>query len=77
LTPAYGESWPATRAQLGAVNITYTAGYTAVPEPIIQAMYLMIGDMYDNREAVSQGNEYRANPTACNLLYPYRIDLGV
>lgn len=85
LTPAYGETWPETRAQIGAVTIIYTAGYTpegsppedTTPEPIKQAMYLMIGDMYDNREAVSQGNEYRMNPTVQNLLFPYRIDLGV
>jgi len=85
LTAAYGASWPDTRDQLGAVTITYTAGYTPIgspaedstPENIVQAIYLMIGDMYDNREAVSQGGEYRINPTAENLLFPDRIDLGV
>ena len=85
LTPAYGEKWPSTRAQLGAVTITYTAGYLptgsppedSTPEPIKQAIYLMIGDYYENREAGSQGNEYRINPTAESLLFPYRLDLGV
>lgn len=85
LTAAYGADWPTARAQLGAVTITYTAGYTPVgspavapvPDNIMQAMFLMIGDMYDNREAISQGVEYRINPSTENLLFPSRIDLGV
>jgi hypothetical protein len=27
ITPAYGKSWPATRNQAGAVEVTFTAGY--------------------------------------------------
>lgn len=85
LTPAFGEVWPDTRAQLGAVTITYTAGYADInsppengtPQNIVQAMYLMIGDMYDNRESGSQGNAYQINPTQVNLLVPDRIDMGV
>lgn len=37
LSPAYGETWPATRDQVGAVRITYVAGYSsasAVPQEI-------------------------------------------
>lgn len=79
LTAAYGESWPATRVELGAVTVTYTSGYAdgSVPEAIVQAMYLMIGGMYDVRDEVSQGNAYQTNPTVERLLMPYRIDLGV
>ena len=87
LTAAHGADWPVARDQLGAVTITYTAGYTPTgdspavnptPKPIIRAMYLMIGDMFDNREAVSQSfATYKINPTTENLLFPYRIDLGV
>ena len=85
LTPAFGETWPDTRAQIGAVTITYTAGYADIntpaengtPKAIVQAMFLIIGDMYDNREGVSQSGEYRINPSVQNLLQPYRIDMGV
>ena len=85
LTPTFGETWPDTRAQLGAVNINYNAGYADIntpaengtPKPIVQAMFLIIGDMYDNREGVSQSGEYRINPSVQNLLQPYRIDMGV
>ena len=84
VTAAFGETFPATQVQIGAVTITYTAGYTptgspladTTPENIVQAIYLMIGDMFDNREAVAQGQEYRINPTAENLMFPDRIDLG-
>ena len=84
LSPAFGETWPDTRAQLGAVTITYQAGYADIntpaengtPQPIVQAMFLMIGNMYDNRESVNQGNAYQVNPTEANLLQPYRISMG-
>ena len=85
LSPAFGETWPDTQVQIGAVTITYTAGYTptgspavdVTPKAIVQAMFLMIGDMYENREAVAQGSVYQINPTVMNLLQPYRLDMGV
>lgn len=51
-------SWPATYVRLGAVRITYTAGYggaALVPEPIKQAIKFFVGHWYENREAVSAG----------------------
>ena len=56
IAPAYGKTWPSTLNQLATVNITFTAGYgnaSAVPEPIKQAMLLLIGHFYEHREAVS------------------------
>lgn len=48
------DSWPATEARLGAVEIVYTAGYgtTAadVPAPIKSWILLALGDLYANRE---------------------------
>lgn len=85
LTPAFNETWPTTRAQLGAVTITYTAGYpdinsppeNSTPQNIVHAMYLMIGDMYENREGLAQGSAYQVNPSQINLMQPDRIDMGV
>lgn len=81
LTPDYGQEWPDTRDQIGAVTITYTAGYNdisnPVPDAIKQAILLSVGDMYDNREAVSQGSDYKLNPTVVSLLHPYRINQGI
>lgn len=57
--PNYDESWPATRAQQKAVTITYVAGFgtatTDVPESINQAIKLLCGHWYENREEVIVG----------------------
>jgi hypothetical protein len=53
VTPAYGATWPSTRYQVGSVRVAYTAGYGAaadVPASIPQAMLLLIGAWYQNRE---------------------------
>lgn len=49
LIPVYGTYWPSARRPSGAVEIVYKAGYgdagTAVPEPIRQAIVLMVSHM--------------------------------
>lgn len=69
---AYGASWPSTRDVPQAVTITYTAGYgddaADVPAALRQAGLLMIGDLYENREAQSADYEIRPNPAAERLL---------
>jgi uncharacterized phiE125 gp8 family phage protein len=55
---AYGKSWPgASLYPTGAITVQFTAGYgdesTDVPMVIRQAMLLMIGHWYENREAVA------------------------
>ncbi len=71
ITPKTGVTLPDT--ELGnpnAVEITYTAGFATVPTAIKQAILLMVGDWYANRE-----NATRAMPTAAERLlepfYPY------
>jgi uncharacterized phiE125 gp8 family phage protein len=54
--PVYGEVWPTARDQPDAVSITFVAGYggaSAVPAPLVAAMKLHIGLLYENREAAS------------------------
>lgn len=56
--PAYGEEWPDTRERPGAVTVTYIAGHTLaanVLETDKQAMLLLIGHWYENREGVLTG----------------------
>lgn len=52
-------SWPTTQAgRIEAVTITFVAGYggaSAVPDRIKQAIYLLIGHWYANRESVVVG----------------------
>jgi uncharacterized phiE125 gp8 family phage protein len=56
VAPAYGLVWPQSRYMLDSVRVQYTAGYGAasdVPASIIQAMLLLIGSWYRNRESVT------------------------
>lgn len=76
-----GKTWPSTTLQdLNAVRVRYVAGYgaagTNVPQPIRQAILLLIGDWYENREAtiVAQGMTATPLPNGVEaLLWPYRI----
>lgn len=59
LVLAYGKSWPTVTLQPAAgIEIRFTAGYgaaTAVPETVKQAIKLLVGNWYENREAVLTG----------------------
>lgn len=48
-----------------------------VPKPIIQALLLLVTDMYDNRGAQVIGTIVADNPALVRLLFPYRQNLGV
>lgn len=53
-----GQVWPSARfEQYEAVTITFTAGYgvasTAVPQAARSAMFLIIGNLFENREGVT------------------------
>jgi len=54
----YGETWPSTTLRpVNGVCVTFLAGYgdaaSDVPEKVKQAMKLLIGHLYENREAVA------------------------
>lgn len=76
-----GESWPSeTLRPEAAVKVTYVAGYgnaaADVPMPIRQAILLIVGDLYENREntLIDQGVVVRELPMAASrLLSTYRI----
>lgn len=56
---AYEQSWPSIRMMINAVTVTYQAGWVAranIPEEIKHAVKLMVGHLYENREAASQVN---------------------
>lgn len=75
---AYGAAWPVARDVADAVRVRYVAGYGAagssVPEPIRQAMKLMIGHWWENREDVVIGTISSEVPNASKwLLEPYKV----
>lgn len=53
-----GQAWPPARCVRDAVRVTVTAGYgaaAAVPAPVKQALLLLIGAWFRDREDSSQG----------------------
>jgi uncharacterized phiE125 gp8 family phage protein len=89
LVPDYGESWPDARGHLGDVTITFRAGYEPdtsqsptdyranVPAAVKNAILLLVGHMYENREAVVIGDEpHKVQFAFESLLWPHRV-LGV
>lgn len=59
ITLATGISWPSTATTRGAASVTFIAGYGPdpkdIPGPITQALLLIIGHFYRNREAEMTG----------------------
>lgn len=73
--PAYGQSWPVARCEEGAVRIQFKAGYgspAAVPEPLKQAIKLLVGHWWLNREAVGQAGGPHAFAVEA-LIMPFRV----
>lgn len=70
--PAFNETWPSTRGHIQDATITFNAGYgdepSSVPEPIRQAMLVMINHLYDNRSGCGT-----LPPAVNHLLSPYRV----
>ena len=83
--PGRNYSWPAARDFFKAVHIEYQAGYADsaaspvdeadnVPQEFKQAILLLIGHMYENREASSAGIEIKTVPMGyMGLLENYRV----
>lgn len=77
LVPAPGASWPTAAATPGAVRVAVQAGYARrddVPKALRQAMLLLIGHWFANREAVNVGSSVIALPFAVEALaHPHRM----
>ena len=74
IEPAYDVTWPVVRDQARTIIVRFVAGYTQIPEPIRQALLLLVGHFYENREAVVVGQTPTDLPLGVDaLLFPYRI----
>lgn len=78
ITPAYGASWPGTRNQINAVEVTFTCGYGAaasVPQKIKQWIAVRVATLFANREGVAILNrgKVEALPFVDGLLDKYRL----
>lgn len=75
---AYGVIWPSTLCVPNAVRVEFDCGYgespASIPEGLKAAMKLLIGNWYENREAVNVGNIVTPMPMAAeSLLWSYRV----
>jgi uncharacterized phiE125 gp8 family phage protein len=78
ILPAYGKSWPVTRAVPNAVWIDYTAGYGAgpdnVPARLRAGMLLNLGDAFENRSTIIVGTVSSRIPLAAEDCFArYRV----
>lgn len=79
VTEAENENWPLTDGVTNAVTVEFEAGYgddaSDVPQGIKQAMLLLIGHWYENREAAAPENLSEHPKAVDALLAPYRVYL--
>lgn len=75
IEPAYGVTWPTVRCQPVAVTVRFVAGWdlSSVPNPIMQALRMMIFHAERNREAVSGGSFVEVPLGVESLISPYRL----
>ncbi|MGU3456576.1 head-tail connector protein [Brevundimonas sp. M1A4_2e] len=64
---------PTTKAVPGAVKVEFTAGYETVPADLRQAMLLLIGHWFENREAALVGNVKTIPLGVDRILRKYRV----
>lgn len=78
---ADGYSWPTVKKTLGAVEITYVAGYgdarSDIPEEIRVAIQVLATTWYNNRDSLIIGTNASEVPMMAKyMLAPYRVALG-
>ncbi len=69
-----GQTWPAVGRVAGGVEVLFVAGYgaaSAVPQAIRQGLLMLIGHLYENREAEAAASALPAGVAA--LWRPYRV----
>ena len=73
---AYNQSWPSHRVVTDPVYLTYVCGWPSaaqIPAPIRQAMLLLIGHWYENRETTSPISVGDVPCTVPALVAAYRV----
>jgi len=73
---APSQSWPSLYDVANAVQITYLAGYASprlVPASIKQAILLLVGEMYEYREATVEKSALRRHEALESLIWRNRL----
>lgn len=75
ITEAFGQTYPSTRDENGAVTITFVAGFGAnwnsIPQDIQQAIAYLVGHYYDTRDIV--GDNMTIPETARDILEGHKV----
>jgi uncharacterized phiE125 gp8 family phage protein len=78
IRPKENYYWPDTIIRFDAVTVRFTAGYAsaaAVPAAIKQAILMIVGHLYANREDVVTGTQVNTMPQSSQyLLNTYRVN---
>jgi uncharacterized phiE125 gp8 family phage protein len=80
ITPVFGQIWPVSLPQIGAVSVVFDAGYGGagqVPEGLKSWIKLRLGSLYAHREEVASMARGRIDPLPFvdGLLDPYKVPL--
>ncbi len=67
IVPAFGQVYPGMRPMLRAAIVRFQAGYDVVPEDLIAAIYVGVGELYLNRERPDLGKAMN------RLLWPFKV----
>lgn len=74
LWPARDAAWPSVTHEPGAVKVTFTTGYTACPADLKHAVRLIVGHLYEHREAVTTDIKSMELPMGVqHILDRYRV----
>jgi len=71
IVPEFGQVWPFTQMTTAAVTLTYVAGYATraeIPERAKQAVMMLVGHWFENRETVVVGTTASEVPLAVQAL---------
>lgn len=75
-----GQTWDVDLQEANGMAIRFVAGYgaarTDIPDDIRQAIFMLVGEWFENREAIATGTITAKIPPETNeLLWPYRVFL--
>lgn len=74
VTPYPSNTWPEVKNKPMAITVKAQVGYAEIPADLKSAALLLIGHLYENREAVVVGATTSEVPQAYDsLIQPYRI----
>lgn len=72
ITPLPGAVFPQTDGTFNSVTVEFVAGFQFMPRDLEQALLLLIGHWYENREAVNVGSSINEYPLAFDaILHKY------